>query len=100
MDAWMWLATGMSLIGTLGVSYKKAWGQLVWIVSNVIWVICYVELRIWPSVALFSVYLIIASGAYHRWRREERAHHTPVVDDPVSTLLTESESSEHTKGGE
>lgn len=80
MDVWMWIAAALSLIATVGVAHKKSWGQLMWIVSNAIWVVCYIDLRIWPSVALFAGYLLIASKAYCRWRREEKLIQPSVVD--------------------
>lgn len=67
------LATALSIIGNVGVVYKKIWGLVVWCISNFLWI--YVGLKIHkdiPFTLLSCFYLCINSFTIFVWRKDAR----------------------------
>ena len=69
MNNWMWLAVAGSLIGTVGVNYRRPWGQALWTVCNVAWTVYHWRCETYPAAALFAVYAALSFWGFMKWRR-------------------------------
>lgn len=60
-------ATILALAGVILNVYKNKVCFLVWIVSNAMWVIFFLNKEIYSQVLLFSVYICTAIIGYKKW---------------------------------
>jgi len=63
-----WVFTIMSLAGNLCLIFKKRYGWLVWIASNVGWTMYFYKVGEVASAFLFMCYLVLAVWGYLNWK--------------------------------
>jgi len=61
-------ATACSLAAQWMVTRKFLENWLVWIAVDVVYVLMYLSQRLYPTVALYAVYLVMAVLGYREWR--------------------------------
>ena len=69
------IAMATSLVGNILVNFKKRIGFIIWLVSNVLWILVnlFGELNV-PQVAMFIVYAGLNIDGYFRWKNKEDKH--------------------------
>ena len=67
------IALILSLIGNILVNYKKKLGFIIWISSNVFWIVVnYMGDVNYPQVIMYIVYAILNVQGYVNWRKSEK----------------------------
>lgn len=66
----IWPLVAASVLGTLAVARMRRWGWLMWVISNVGWLLYTAAQGRWPQAALWSVYLATAVYGLLQWRRQ------------------------------
>jgi len=75
VQAASWLAMAVSLAGTVMVNYRNPKGFLVWVLSNIMWILIGLaasEVN-WGQVCLYVVYLATSIQGYVVWMRKPKA---------------------------
>ena len=66
------IALILSLVGNILVNYKKKLGFIIWISSNVFWIVVnYMGDVNYPQVIMYIVYAILNVQGYINWRKSE-----------------------------
>ena len=66
------IALILSLVGNILVNYKKKLGFIIWISSNVFWVIVnFMGEMNYPQVIMYIIYAILNIQGYINWRKSE-----------------------------
>ena len=66
------IALILSLIGNILVNYKKKLGFIIWISSNVFWIIVnFLGDVNYPQVIMYIVYAILNVQGYVNWQKSE-----------------------------
>ena len=66
------IALILSLVGNILVNYKKKLGFVIWISSNVFWIIVnFLGDVNYPQVIMYIVYAILNVQGYINWRKSE-----------------------------
>lgn len=66
------IALVLSLLGNILVNYKKKLGFIIWISSNVFWIVVnFLGDVNYPQVIMYIVYAILNVQGYVNWRKSE-----------------------------
>jgi len=68
IDSVMWLFVILSLWGNIQIIAKKPTGFLIWIITNISWVLYDLYKGIYSQAALFSIYTFFAAWGYIEWK--------------------------------
>jgi len=76
-----WVNALASIIGNILIIKKKRSGFLVWVFSNIIWIIVDCSVGLYSQAALFVVFTIIVIYGFIKWKEddgiaEDRKGHT------------------------
>ena len=63
----MWIVTLLSLTGVVLNIHKRRECYLVWLVTNLSWMIYDWMIGAWEQSALFAVYLILSVWGFVKW---------------------------------
>ena len=67
------IALILSLIGNILVNYKKKLGFIIWISSNVFWIIVnFMGEMNYPQVVMYLIYAGLNVQGYINWRKSEK----------------------------
>jgi nicotinamide riboside transporter PnuC len=67
------IALILSLIGNILVNYKKKLGFIIWISSNVFWIVVNFMGDVnYPQVIMYLVYAVLNVQGYVNWSRSEK----------------------------
>lgn len=66
-------ATAFSLVAQLMATRKWLENWLVWIAVDAVYVAMYISQRLYPTAALYAVFLVMAALGYREWRTSLRA---------------------------
>lgn len=67
------IALILSLIGNILVNYKKKLGFIIWISSNVFWIVVNFMGDVnYPQVIMYLVYAVLNVQGYINWRKSEK----------------------------
>lgn len=73
-------ASATSLLAQWMMTRKLLENWLVWIAVDVVYVAMYVHQRLFPTAALYAVFLVLATKGYLDWRRSfEQAQRVPAA---------------------
>lgn len=64
----MWIAVFLSIIGNILVIKKNRWGFMIWVWSNLLWIIDGWNRSATPQVFLFALYTLIALSGFFNWK--------------------------------
>jgi len=64
------IATIFSIIGNIFVIYKKWIGFVIWIISNLLWIIFGILNKHYWMIVLFIFYTIISIWGIYKWVKE------------------------------
>ena len=64
-----WIASILSILGTLLNIYKNIWCWPMWIIGCAIWLCIFTYEHKWAEVTMFSVYMILNITGWYRWHR-------------------------------
>lgn len=67
---WTWGMAIVSIIGTIANAYRRRWGFVVWLVTNITWCVYDYLQQEYAQSALFGVYAILAVVGWVQWGRE------------------------------
>ena len=66
MNIYSIIATILSIVGQFGITHKKIWGLVLWIISDLAWIFVdayihpdYSQLSLYAFYALMNIYTII-----------------------------------------
>ena len=68
------IALALSLVGNLLINFKNEIGYIIWIVSNVAWIVVNV-ISIqpnYPQIIMYLVYIVLNIQGYMYWRKHQR----------------------------
>ncbi len=66
------IALVLSLVGNILVNYKKKLGFVIWISSNVFWIVVNFMGDVnYPQVIMYVIYAILNVQGYINWRKSE-----------------------------
>jgi len=66
------VATSLSIVGSIFVAYRKRVGFLIWIVANFLWIAFGYMNQHWGFTVLFCTYLITSFIGYYTRRNDEK----------------------------
>ena len=67
------IALILSLVGNILVNYKKKLGFIIWISSNVFWIVVnFIGEMNYPQVIMYLVYAVLNVQGYINWRKGEK----------------------------
>ena len=76
------IALILSLVGNILVNYKKKLGFIIWISSNVFWIIVnFLGDVNYPQVIMYIVYAILNIQGYINWRKGEKKIKIEVIEE-------------------
>ena len=68
LKQWEWIASSVSIMGTILNAFLRIEGFYFWIFGNTIWIYVGCKRKMYGVVMMFSVYLIISFvGIYYWW---------------------------------
>jgi hypothetical protein len=67
MRFWLWILTGLSIIGTVANIQKLPWCFGCWVVTNSAWAIHNFRIKQYQQMVLFIVYLGLAIWGLCKW---------------------------------
>ena len=83
MQEWeLWLVTAMAFAGAILNLKKQRSCFLIWMMSNIVFVIHNILIREWPQAALFTAFFGLAIWGWFSWSRELK--HLEVKSCPLS----------------
>lgn len=68
LDIISWVNTFFSILGNILVIKKKRSGFMVWIVSNITWIVIDIIAEVYSQAALFVIFTIIAIYGFIKWK--------------------------------
>ena len=76
------IALILSLVGNILVNYKRKLGFVIWISSNVFWIVVnYMGDVNYPQVIMYIVYAILNVQGYINWRKSEYEIKIEVIEE-------------------
>ena len=67
------IALILSLVGNILVNYKRKLGFIIWISSNVFWIVVnFIGEMNYPQVIMYLVYAVLNVQGYINWRKGEK----------------------------
>jgi nicotinamide riboside transporter PnuC len=63
-----WIATILSIIGTIANIYKKRYGFVLWIIADIIWIDIDYQAGLHEQAGLFLFFAILAMWGYIQWK--------------------------------
>ncbi len=74
-----WLVTIASIAGTAANACKKRWGFLVWMLTNIFWVIYDVRYGLYAQAFLYVVNFVLAVTGFILWGKQKKTQHNTLV---------------------
>ena len=76
------IALILSLIGNILVNYKKKLGFVIWISSNVFWIIVnFMGSVNYPQVIMYLIYAVLNVQGYINWRKSEKKIKNEAIEE-------------------
>lgn len=76
------IALILSLVGNVLVNYKKKLGFVIWISSNVFWIVVnFLGDVNYPQVIMYVIYAILNIQGYINWRKGEKKIKIEVIEE-------------------
>lgn len=69
MTIMSWLATIGSIIGNVGVIYKKLWGMWIWTIAGLIWVLYSIIRKDYAQLAMYLFYTGLNVWGIVQWSK-------------------------------
>lgn len=66
-----WVGTALSLMGFYANVKRSKWGFVLWLVTDVIFVITSAATHTWYFVILYTAYAILAIWGYQQWAKKK-----------------------------
>lgn len=67
------IALILSLVGNILVNYKRKLGFIIWIISNVFWIIVnFLGDVNYPQVIMYLIYVCLNVQGYINWQKSEK----------------------------
>lgn len=67
---WTWIVTVASIVGTVANIYKKRYCFVIWLGTNLTWMVYDFSIKSYAQAALFGVYAILAVHGLRCWGKE------------------------------
>lgn len=68
----MWIATAISVFGSMLNAKKSKWCFYVWILANVIWLVYDIYIRLYSRATLDIIQTVICISGIIYWNKSER----------------------------
>ena len=76
------IALILSLVGNILVNYKKKLGFIIWISSNVFWIVInFLGDVNYPQVIMYLIYVCLNVQGYINWRKSEKKIKIEVIEE-------------------
>jgi nicotinamide riboside transporter PnuC len=72
IDIILWVTTGVAVVGTILNARQNKYGFVLWIISNISFIICNIVLEIYSQSFLFFIYTIISVYGLITWSKKEK----------------------------
>lgn len=69
-----WIASILSIVGTLLCGTKNIWCWPVWIIASSIWIVITVCTHQWALCLMFSAYQVTNIMGWIKWNRDGHGH--------------------------
>lgn len=67
-EMWTYGLTVASIVGAIANIYKKRWGFVLWMITNLTWAVVDWSVGLPAQSLLFFVYFILALWGWFHWR--------------------------------
>ena len=64
-----WIATIYSIVGNIGVIYRKLWGMWVWTIGSSIWIIYSILRKDYAQLVMFLIYTLLNLWGIVQWSK-------------------------------
>ncbi|NGX28480.1 MAG: hypothetical protein K940chlam1_00661 [Candidatus Anoxychlamydiales bacterium] len=70
LDIFIWFNTIVAIMGTILNAKQVRFGFIVWMITNAVFVVFNIYMKIYPMAALFSVYFGLALYGWISWGKK------------------------------
>lgn len=70
LDIFIWFNTIVAITGTILNARQVRFGFIVWMITNAVFVVFNIYMKIYPMAALFSVYFGLAFYGWINWGKK------------------------------
>lgn len=64
-----WIATTCSIVGNIGVNFKKYWGMQVWFIGSLIWIYYAWQTKNYAQLIMFIFYSLLNIQGLYLWSK-------------------------------
>ena len=68
----IWLNTAVAILGTFLNAKQIRFGFVIWMITNLVFVVNNVYIKSYPQAALFGVYFVLALYGWVSWGKEKK----------------------------